>query len=105
MYKKYDSKPSDCFAWVGTCIDPDSYEVDADVGDHFPDAHKRWDTARKKFFIDLKGANKAQLLESGLPEQQIAISPYSTYLHNEHFFSHRKEKGKTGRMLALIGMK
>jgi YfiH family protein len=105
MHKKFDSKPSDCYAYIGTCIDQGSYEVDADVGDPFPVAYKRWDAARKKYFIDLKSANKAQLLEGGVPEQQISISPYSTYLHNEHFFSHRKEKGKTGRMLALIGMK
>lgn len=103
MELEYGTKPVDCHAYIGTCIDECSFEVNADVADHFASAHKRWDENLQKYFVDLKAANRAQLLEAGVPVEQVEVSPYSTVLHNEHFFSYRKEKGVTGRMLNLIG--
>jgi len=105
MQAHFDTNAADCFAYVGTCIDECSYEVDADVADHFPDDFKRFDAEKNKFFVDLKQSNQYQLEAFGVPTKQIEISPFSTVLHNENFFSHRKEKGKTGRMMAFIGMR
>lgn len=105
IQQTYAVLPSDCFAYVGTCIDECSYEVGADVASHFEDAHKRWDASAQKFYLNLKKANEQQLLECGIPENQIAQSPYSTVIHNDRYFSYRKEKGQTGRMLALIGVR
>jgi polyphenol oxidase len=45
------------------------------------------------------------LVKCGVPESQIEVSPFSTVLDNSEYFSHRKEKGKTGRMMALIGVR
>lgn len=105
MHKTFGSRMADCHAYIGTCIDADSYEVDADVADHLPPPFKQWDDERGKFLVDLKAANRHQLLAAGLPPEQIEVSPFSTFLDNEDYFSHRKEKGQTGRMLALIGMR
>ena len=87
------------------CIDKSSFEVGEEVASRFSPDHKRWDARKKKFFVDLKKANEHQLRTFGLPEEQIEISPYSTVLHNQDYFSYRKEKGKTGRMLAIIGLR
>lgn len=103
MQSRLGANPSDCFAFIGTCIDECSFEVDADVADHFTTDFKRWDEGLQKFFIDLKAANHRQLLEAGIPAAQIEVSPYSTVLHNEDYFSHRKEKGITGRFSGMIG--
>lgn len=103
MELEYGTRSADCYAYIGTCIDECSFEVNGDVADHFASAHKRWDENVQKYFVDLKAANRAQLLEAGVPVEQVEVSPYSTVLHNEHFFSYRKEKGVTGRMLNLIG--
>lgn len=105
MHSHFRSRPEDCAAFIGACIDACDYEVDGDVAEHFDEAFKRWDAERGKFLIDLKAANLAQLLDAGLKAGRIEVSPYSTVAHNAHFFSHRKEKGATGRMLAVIGMK
>ena len=104
MADEFGTAGPDCFAYIGTCIDECSFEVGDEVADKFDDAFRRFDAARGKYLVDLKKANQAQLLAFGVPENQIEISPRSTVLHNEDYFSHRKEKGTTGRMLAVIGM-
>ncbi|HOY16553.1 MAG TPA: peptidoglycan editing factor PgeF [Haliscomenobacter sp.] len=103
LQEEYRVQPENCVAYIGTCIDECSFEVNADVADHFGGAYKRWDEALQKYFVDLKAANRAQLLQTGIPAAQIEVSPYSTVLHNADFFSYRQEKGITGRMLNLIG--
>lgn len=105
MADHYGTKAEDCLAFIGTCIDGNSYEVGLEVANHFSVDQKRWDETRQKFFVDLKKANQDQLLSNGVQSKNIEISPFSTVLNNETFFSHRFEKGTTGRMLAVIGMK
>lgn len=107
MTDEFKTNPQDCYVYVGTCIDENSYEVGEDVAALFAYDLKRLDkTGRKpKFFVDLKKANVTQLLKCGVPENQIEVSPYSTVLDNDSYFSYRKEKGKTGRMIVLIGVK
>lgn len=107
MQLEFNTKPSDCYAYVGTCIDESSFEVGEKVAELFAyDFKKLVKKGRNvKFFVDLKKANAAQLIKCGVPENQIEVSPYSTVLNNQDYFSYRKEKGKTGRMMALIGVK
>jgi YfiH family protein len=104
MEKAFGTKTQNCVAYIGTCIDEYSFEVGEDVSQHFDSVHKRWDAAKEKFFVDLKLANKDQLLMTGLKPDNIEVSAYSTVLHNEDYFSYRHEKGLTGRMLATIGI-
>jgi len=104
MRENFHCNPTDIHAWVGVCIGKEDYEVDADVADHFAPQHKRWDEVRKKFFLDLKKANRDQLLRQGVPKEQIEASPLSTASHSEDFFSHRASKGKAGRGWAVIGV-
>ena len=105
MQDHFGVQPAHCYAYIGPCIDHCTFEVDADVADHFTDEFKQWDEAKSKFFIDLKSANQSQLLQAGLSSKNIEVSPYSTFTDNDTFFSYRKEKGKTGRMLTVIGRK
>ncbi len=105
MARRFGTNGPDCFAYVGTCIDECAFEVGADVADHFTDLFKRFDAEKQKFFVNLKRANAAQLCAFGVPENQLEISPFSTVTHNADYFSHRLEKGQTGRMMATIGMR
>lgn len=104
LQSEYGTEPGNCLAYVGTCIDECSFEVGEDVADHFENAYKRFDAEKDKYFIDLKQANRAQLIQAGLSAQNVEISAYSTVLHNADYFSYRYEKGLTGRMLATIGV-
>ena len=76
-----------------------------EVAHHFDPAFKTWDETHQKFMVDLKSANKALLLGWGVPDVQIEVSPYSTVLDTEDYFSHRREHGTTGRMMAVIGIR
>ena len=105
MTRHFGTCPADCFAYIGACISECAFEVDTDVADHFDDRFKRFDTEKQKFLVDLKQANLVQLLNNGVPETQIEVSPYCTVAQNDTFFSYRKEGKRSGRMLAVIGMR
>jgi YfiH family protein len=105
MVIEFATKPEDCLAYVGTCIDECSFEVGEDVAQHFESSYKRWDAEKSKFFVDLKQANKDQLIRAGLKPEHVEVSRYSTVINNDDYFSYRRENGITGRMLATIGIK
>ncbi|MCE7065573.1 peptidoglycan editing factor PgeF [Dyadobacter sp. CY326] len=104
LQSTFGANPQECLAYVGTCIDECSFEVGEDVSDHFEGNYKRFDPEKGKFLVDLKRSNRDQLIESGFLESNIEISPYSTVLNNDDYFSYRFEKGITGRLLATIGL-
>lgn len=57
-----------------------------------------------KIRLDLGEANRRQLRAAGVPEKQITRLPECTACDTRRFFSHRAEKGRTGRMMAVIGI-
>ncbi|MBC7778029.1 MAG: peptidoglycan editing factor PgeF [Phycisphaerae bacterium] len=104
MENEFGTQGDNCFAYIGACIDECSFEVGDEVALEFAEPFKRFDAERGKFFVDLKKANAEQLLEFGVPETQIEISPYCTMRNSEDFFSHRKDRGFTGRGMGVIGL-
>lgn len=99
MIENRGSNPTDILAYIGPCISLAHFEVGDEVAAQFDSAYKTRKGA--KWHVDLKAANAAQLQSLGI--QQIEIDPACTVENNADFFSHRTEKGMTGRMLALIG--
>jgi copper oxidase (laccase) domain-containing protein len=99
MIENRGSNPADILAYIGPCISLAHFEVGDEVAAQFDEAFKKRKGA--KWHVDLKAANAAQLRALGI--QHIEIDPACTVENNEDFFSHRTEKGVTGRMLALIG--
>ena len=59
----------------------------------------------KKIFLDLVEANRLQLIAGGVPKKGIEASPLCTNCHPELLFSYRAEKGKTGRMMGVAGIR
>ena len=55
--------------------------------------------------LDLVEANRRQLLAAGLKPRQISVSSLCTSCRTDLLFSHRAEKGCTGRMMAVIGIR
>lgn len=105
MQTTFGTQPGHCRGYVGTCIDETSFEVGPDVAELFGAGVKRKAATGDTWFVDLKAANAQQLTNFGIPTAQISISPFSTVLNNNDYFSHRHERGQTGRMLAVVGLK
>jgi len=59
----------------------------------------------KAIHLDLAEANRRQLVEAGVTEKHISVAGECTACHTERYFSHRREEGKTGRMMAAVGIK
>ncbi len=93
------SNPTDILAYIGPCISLENFEVGDEVAEQFEQKEKRGD----RWHVDLKATNAGQLRDVGI--NQIEISDYCTVANNDVFYSHRKENGTTGRMLAVIGFK
>jgi len=59
----------------------------------------------KKLFVDLVEANRRQLLDAGVSARKIHTSPFCTVCRPDLLFSYRADKGVTGRMLAVAGIR
>ncbi len=92
-------------AYVSPCISGDNFEVGFEVAEQFDAAFVRQIPGKVKPHIDLKLAIQNQLLEKGLSKADIEISTHCTFAETHQFFSHRAEKGKTGRHMGFIGLK
>jgi YfiH family protein len=55
--------------------------------------------------LDLRAANRWQLIDGGVPESQIDVSDLCTACRTDLLFSYRREGAKTGRMMAVIGVR
>jgi YfiH family protein len=55
--------------------------------------------------LDLFAANRWQLMDAGIPAGNIQVSPYCTACRTDLFFSHRREFGRTGRLMGVIGIR
>lgn len=62
-------------------------------------------TEPTRWFLDLVAANRQQLRRAGLGAANITVLDYCTACRTDLFFSHRAERGRTGRQMALIGIR
>jgi hypothetical protein len=107
MKKNYGSNPSDVVAAIGPSIGPDHYEIGADVilqvmQKHGDEAQLFLKSHHGKIHFNLWEANRLSLERAGVC--QIEVSEICTACHIEDWFSHRAEKGRTGRFGALISL-
>ena len=112
MHSQYGSRMKDICAAIGPSICANHYEVGPEVADQVERAFgeqaylllsrdHRCNTVKFKF--DLWAANRLILEQAGL--EQIETSGICTACNPEDWYSHRGEKGKTGRFGVLIGLK
>jgi len=134
MVRCFGSRPRDLKAAIGPGIQGCCYEVGEEVRTRFESQFsyaaslfheiKDSDPVREKYpllfltarapghgelppkiFLDLVEANRQQLLAAGVPKRSIETSQLCTNCHPELLFSYRAEKGKTGRMMGVAGIR
>jgi YfiH family protein len=93
-------------AAIGPGIGPDHFEVGPEVAAEFARVFAPHDPPvvrpgrGDRSLVDLKEALRRQLTDAGVPE--FDISPHCTFRDAELFYSHRRDRGMTGRTAALI---
>jgi len=60
--------------------------------------------AGRTIYLDLREANRRQLLAAGLAPASITALNFCTACRTDLFFSHRAEKGVTGRQMGVVGI-
>ena len=59
----------------------------------------------KKIFLDLAEANRQQLIAAGVPKKNIEALTLCTSCRPDLLFSYRGENARTGRMMAVVGIR
>lgn len=134
MFRHFGASPRDLQVAIGPGIQGCCYEVGEEVRAKFESQFhyaselfrevKESDPVREKYpllflnarapghgelppklFLDLVEANRRQLLAAGVAQKNIEASQLCTNCNNDLLFSYRAEKGKTGRQMAVAGIR
>jgi len=98
MMENFNSKPEMIKCAIGPSIRSCCYEVKNDVSGLFPEDVILWEN--NKSYLDIPKAIQIRLIDQGIRIENIDISQLCTACNEKLFFSHRRDKGKTGRMMA-----
>jgi YfiH family protein len=134
MRRQFGSEPRDLRAAIGPCVRRCCYTVGDEVVAEFESQfsyarevlHEVFDSnalhvrypllflnkrapghgdPASEIHLDLVEANRRQLLDAGVLEGSISVVEGCTACDTKRFFSHRAEFGKTGRMMAAVGVR
>jgi len=104
MTDQFHCSPEKIIGVIGPSICREHYQIGEDVAEKVNTSFKPDDQVlihqNGKIFMDLPKANKLLLKKCGL--KNIEETNICTHCHNEDWFSHRAEDGKTGRFAAVI---
>ncbi|OXS62429.1 multicopper polyphenol oxidase [Cohnella sp. CIP 111063] len=112
MREIYGVRPENMRAAIGPSIGDCCYEVDESVLKH---VRPLLDTSTEEIVrpneigdraqLNLKHLNRQLMIKAGILPSRIEISSWCTSCRTDLLFSHRKEKGATGRMMSWLGRK
>lgn len=114
LQREFGSRPESLMAAVGPSIGACCYTVGAEVHSafhtHFSYANALFHEApgSAQYTLDLWEANRLQLVAAGVGSDHITVLGECTGCaglpERRRYFSHRLEKGVTGRMLSVVGI-
>jgi len=109
LFEKYNSKPQDIIVGIGPSIGKCCYEIGDEVKkqieSNFQYSNKllKFNPERQKYHFDLWLANKLQLVEIGISDENIEIAEICTKCNQNTYYSART--GDLGRFSAGIFIK
>ncbi len=109
MRTQHRSDPTHLLAAIGSSIGPCCYAVGEETTQAFHEAFPYAPDLFSDGKLDLWQANRRQLLTAGVPATNITVLAQCTACTRDdqgrrEFFSHRAERGVTGRMISLIAI-
>jgi YfiH family protein len=107
--KQLVSPPHCIHVVIGPAIGPCCYEVGDKVRgaffEAFPDASDLFSPGeRGRSHLDLAEANRRQLVEAGVPPDQIHSADVCNSCENDVLYSYRREGEGVGRLFGIIGV-
>jgi YfiH family protein len=131
MEMQFRTRPADLLAALGPAIGGCCYEVGTEVAaafhSQFPQAPEWFDELRtgdepnplqwlnqfppghqpppKNVRLDLRKANRAQLIAAGVDTKNIFVNELCTSCRPDLLFSYRKNGAESGRLMAAIGIR
>lgn len=101
IMERYGANPSRIKAYVSPCICQKCFEVGEEVARQFKD-----NTVNRSDFskphVNLKHAIRDRLLNLGLNPENLELDEGCTMHEPRRFYSYRREKERSGRMMGLI---
>ena len=113
MRKEFGSRPEELVAAVGPAIGRCCFAVGEEVRGQFEErfgyAGELFSLEGGQIYMDLWEANRRQLVEAGVVPGTIRVVGECTACARledgrRRYFSHRAERGYTGRMMSVIGV-
>jgi YfiH family protein len=105
MIAAFESAPGDILAGIGPGIGPCCYEVGTEVVSLFQNSfeapHEFIQKREGRTYLDLSRAAQLELIQVGIPPENIEAIPLCTACRQDLFFSYRRD-GETGRQLSFI---
>lgn len=102
MAESWGTTASDVIAYLGPAAGVCCYEVGSDVTQLF--SLDEIEQRNDRLYLNLQKSNVHQLLGCGVQEESIEVSPLCTICHPEFFHSFRRDKARSGRMMALVSL-
>lgn len=107
MVFKFGCRPDSIIAGIGPSIGPDHYEVGDEVVHAIQEllgnrAHDVVTNKNGRTKLDLWGTNQILLEQAGVAK--IEVAGICTACHMDDWYSHRGERGNTGRFGALLAL-
>ena len=100
MQDTFGTVGSDLTAFLGPSARPCCYEVGSEVAARFDKQFV--DRRNGRLYLDIAGANRAQLVEMGVRQDSIEISELCTITEKDLLHSYRRDGSRSGRMLGVI---
>lgn len=107
--RSHEAPHDDVIAWLGPCIGPRAFEVGPEVHAVFTGADPGSETCfaatgQGKFLADLAGLARQRLADLGVTavHGNDGSLPWCTVNNRSRFFSHRRDRGVSGRFAASV---
>ena len=107
LCRDFGLSTEDLTAAIGPAIGRCCYEVSRELADDFIQKFGSGCadlTDAVHPHLNLKAANRTALIRAGLSPEKIHVSEHCTSCESGLFFSHRRDRGQTGRQMSLIWM-
>ncbi len=90
---------------IGPGLSQEYFDVGPEFYEIFPEKYIQETASEGQARFDNNQFLKDTALTAGVLEEHVEILPYCSYRDKNLFFSHRRDKGTTGRMMSVIGIK